>query len=73
MNVRKMSVEELVNMPVQNGEIKILVLDGTGLGIKGVEVMCPIHGEVTTRIFKNRVDKISVHSEAKIELDGTVK
>lgn len=73
MNVREMTVEELVNMPIKNGEIKILVLDGTGLGVKGIEVMCPVHGEVTTRIFKNRVDKISVHSEAKIELDGTIK
>lgn len=62
---RHLTDKELVNLPIESGVIKIIVLDGvTG---KSNIVNCPRHGDVITHTHAGKFDTITVHAEHRIK------
>lgn len=64
MQRRKLNIDELKNLAVEEGVIKVLVLDGKTNNSMIVE--CPEHGDVITHIHNGRFDKLNVIDEYKI-------
>lgn len=62
---RFLTQEELDNLPVENGIIKVIVLDGTNDKIRGHVVKCPSHGNVIAHIHNEKFDKLLVQAEYK--------
>lgn len=62
---RLLTEKELYKMPIEDGVIKIIVLDGvTG---KSNIVKCPHHGDVITHTHAGKFDTITVHAEHRIK------
>lgn len=64
MQRRKLKTDELKNIAVEAGVIKVLVLDGKTNNSMVVE--CPEHGDVITHIHNGRFDKLNVIDEFKV-------
>ena len=62
---RQLSKEELAKLPVENGKVKVLVLDGKNN--KGFELECPEHGDVIAHMHNGKFQKMMAHKEFKIQ------
>ena len=62
---RSLTKTELNVLPIEEGTIKIVVLDGV-TGNSSI-VKCPRHGDVVTHTHGGKFDTIVVHAEHRIK------
>lgn len=62
--IHQISNTELAKLPVEQGVVKVIVLDG--ITNRGFEAECPVHGDTVAHMHNGKFQKMIVQDEYKV-------